>query len=98
MIRRIGNMLQMVGQGATQEARGNATANTQPSLSANAAFLDRGNVVRSNPDGTYEIDIETQEGQRQTCAALTDESLLDNTSVWVSKTTSGTWVIHGSVK
>lgn len=98
MIRRIGNMLQMIGQGATQAARSNATSNTQPSLSANAAFLDQGTIVRSNPDGTYEVEVLSQQGQRQTCAGLTDEPLLDATMVWVSKTVNGDWVIHGSVK
>jgi len=98
MIRRIGNMLQMVGQGATQAARSNATANTGPAQSANAAFLEQGTIVRSNPDGTYEVTIQSQQGQRETCGALTDESLLDDTMVWVSKTIAGTWVIHGSIK
>lgn len=98
MIRRIANMLQMVGQGATQEARSNATANTIPALAANAAFLEQGTIVRPNNDGTYEVEVLSQQGQRQTCAGLTDEPLLAATMVWVSKTVNGDWVIHGSVK
>jgi hypothetical protein len=98
VIRRIGNMLQMVGQGATQAARSSATSNTTPTQSANKAFLEQGTIVRSNPDGTYEVTIDSDQGQRQTCAGLTDECLLDNTMVWVSKTISGEYVIHGSIK
>lgn len=97
MIRQLGNMLQMIGQGATQQARSNATTNTTPQLAANAAFLEQGQIEVVNDDGSYEVFIHSQ-GQRVPASACTDEPLLESTVVWASKDTSGNWVIHGSVK
>jgi hypothetical protein len=97
VIRQLGAMMQLIGQGATQAARGGATANVSPQLSANAAFLEQGQIEIVNSDGTYEVFIHSQ-GQRQTASACTDEPLLENTVVWVSLTEEQTWVIHGSVK
>jgi hypothetical protein len=97
VIRQLGNMMQMIGQGATQAARGNATANATPQLSANAAFLEQGQIEVANADGTYEVFIHSQ-GQRLHASACTDEPLEEFTVVWVSLTETQEWVIHGSVK
>ncbi len=97
MIRQLGNMTQMIGQGATQAARGNATLNTIPQLSAGAAFLEQGQIEIVNEDGTYEVFIHSQ-GQRLHASACTDEPLNEFTVVWVSLTETQEWIIHGSVK
>jgi len=95
MIRQMGNMVQMFGQGQTQGARGDATTGTLASQTANANFLLQGQILLFNGDGTYEALIE---GGRVTASACTDEPLLQNTIVWMSKDVSDNWVIHGSVK
>lgn len=97
MIRQLANMLQMIGQGANTEARGDATSNVTPQLSANAAFLEQGQIIVAADDGSYEVYIDSQ-GQLLPAFACTDEPLLAGSVVWVSKDTSDNWVIHGSVK
>ncbi len=100
MIRRIGNMVQMVGQGAVPVIRSRATSNAKPDLSAFASTMLRGEVVAPNDDGTYEVFIAspTEGGLRENCAAITDEPLLAGSVVWVQKTVYGTWVVLGAAK
>lgn len=95
MIRQMGNMVQMFGQGQTQGARGNVTTGTVAQQSANANFLLQGQIELANSDGTYELFVQ---GGRVTASACTDEPLLQGTICWVSKDVSDNWVIHGSVK
>lgn len=95
MIRQLGNMTQMFGQGQTQGARSNVTTGTVAQQSANANFLLQGQIELSNTDGTYEAFVQ---GSRVTASACTDEALLQGTIVWMSKDVSDNWVIHGSVK
>lgn len=95
MIRQMGNMVQMFGQGQTQGARGDATTGTQAQQDANANFLLQGQIELANEDGTYEAFVK---GGRVTASACTDEPLLQGTIIWVSKDVQDNWVIHGSVK
>ena len=101
MIRRMGNMMKVVGQGVTQAARSNATSNVKAEDAAGAAFLRVGTIIETHGDGSYlaSISSDSPEGYiYENCFSITDEPLEVNTVVFVSKTVDGTWVIHGSSK
>lgn len=100
MIRRLGNMTQIVGQGATPAARGSATSNTRPDLSAFAATMLEGQVTQPKDDGSYEVFIAspTEGGLRENCNSISDEPMQAGSIVWVQKTIYGTWVILGTKK
>lgn len=100
MVRRIGNMIQLVGQSGSQAARSNATSNTLASLSAGGVSFIQGEIVRGNDDGSYDIFVSspTEGGVRTNANSTTDEPLQDGALVWVSKTVYGTWVIIGAVR